>query len=50
MVRLFLLLIVLALLTGCVSEEHVFSHTDHDPVPGEATHAPESRPLGGWAW
>ena len=50
MVRVFLLLIVLALLTGCVSEEHVFSHTDHDPVPGEATPAPESGPRGGWAW
>jgi hypothetical protein len=51
MVRLFLLLIVLALMVGCASEEHVFTHTDHsDPVPGEATPAPQSGPHGGWAW
>ena len=50
MVRLFLLLIVLGLLAGCVSEERVFSQTDHEPVPGEATPAPETGPRGGWAW
>jgi uncharacterized protein YceK len=48
--RLVLLLIVLALLGGCVSEGPVFSHTDHDPVPGEATPAPQTGPRGGWAW
>jgi hypothetical protein len=50
MVRLFLLLIVLGLSAGCVSEEQVFSHTDHDPVPGEATPAPRTDPRSGWAW
>jgi hypothetical protein len=50
MVRVFLLVIVLALLAGCVSEEPVFSHTDQDPVPGEATPAPQTGPHGGWAW
>jgi hypothetical protein len=48
--RLFLLLIVLALLAGCVSEERVSNKTEHDPVPGEATPAPETGPRGGWAW
>jgi hypothetical protein len=50
MVRLFLLLIVLALFAGCVSDERVFSQTDHEPVAGEATPAPETGPHGGWAW
>jgi hypothetical protein len=51
MVRVFLLLIVFALLAGCVSDEPVFSHTDdHDPVAGEATPRPDPGPHGGWAW
>ncbi|HSP44762.1 MAG TPA: hypothetical protein VLO30_02095 [Chthoniobacterales bacterium] len=50
MVRLYLLLIVLALLAGCVSEERVFRHTDQETVAGEATPVPESGPHGGWAW
>ncbi len=49
--RLLLLVIVLALLGGCVSEGPVFSNTEaHDPIPGEATPAPQSGPHGGWAW
>jgi uncharacterized protein YcfL len=50
MARLVLLLIVLALLAGCVSEEPILSSDKHEPVPGEATPAPESGPHGGWAW
>jgi len=51
MVRVFLLLIVLELLGGCVSDERILSQSsDHDPVPGEATPAPQPGPRGGWAW
>jgi hypothetical protein len=50
MARLVLLLIVLGLLSGCVSDGPVFAHDDHEPVPGEATPAPETGPRGGWAW
>jgi hypothetical protein len=51
MVRLVLLLIVLGLLSGCVSDGPVLtSDTKHEPVPGEATPAPETGPHGGWAW
>jgi len=49
MARLVLLLIVTALVSGC-AEETVFRHDGHDPVPGEATPAPQSGPRGGWAW
>jgi hypothetical protein len=50
MLRVLLLLIVLALLAGCASEEPPLSRTDHEPVAGEATPAPQSGPHGGWAW
>jgi hypothetical protein len=49
MARLVLLLFVLALLAGCVSEAPLTTET-HEPVAGEATPAPESGPKGGWAW
>jgi len=49
MARLVLLLIVLALSTGCVVEGPLTTEK-HEPVPGEATPAPESGPKGGWAW
>gem|GEM_PF-1918585 len=49
MARLVLLLIVFALLTGCVSEGPLTTEK-HEPVAGEATPAPESGPRGGWAW
>ena len=51
--RVLLLLIVLAFVSGCVTDERVMTHDrndKHDPVPGEATPAPESGPHGGWAW
>ena len=50
MARLVLLLIVLGLLTGCVSETPNFPHDNHEPVAGEATPAPETGPRGSWAW
>lgn len=50
MPRLVLLLILLALLNGCASDEQVFKRDNSDPVPGEATPAPETGPRGGWAW
>ena len=51
MPRLVLLLIVFALLGGCASEESALKPTgNHEPVPGEATPAPETGPRGGWAW
>jgi len=50
MARFVLLLIVLGLLSGCVSDGPVFSPDNHEPVAGEATPAPQSGPRGGWAW
>ena len=50
MARLVLLMIVLALLAGCVSEGPLTTDEKHEPVAGEATPAPESGPHGGWAW
>jgi hypothetical protein len=49
MVRLILLLIVFALLTGC-ADEPLLPREKHEPVFGEATPAPETGPRGGWAW
>jgi len=49
MARLVLLLIVFVLLAGCVAEGPLETEK-HEPVPGEATPAPESGPRGGWAW
>jgi hypothetical protein len=50
MARLVLLLIVLGLLTGCVSDTPNFPHDNHEPVAGEATPPPETGPRGSWAW
>jgi hypothetical protein len=47
--RLVLLLIVLALLSGC-AEESILHSDNHEQVAGEATPAPQSGPRGGWAW
>jgi hypothetical protein len=50
MERFVLLLIVLGLLTGCVSDGPVFPRDNHEPVAGEATPPPQTGPRGGWAW
>jgi hypothetical protein len=49
-VRVILLLIVFGLLGGCADTPLSSSSEKHEPVPGEATPAPESGPRGGWAW
>jgi len=49
MARLVLLLIVIALLSGC-AEESVLHSNDNASVAGGATPAPETGPRGGWAW
>jgi hypothetical protein len=49
MMRLVLLLIVTGFLTGC-AEENILQKSDHEPVAGEATPAPQTGPRGGWAW
>jgi hypothetical protein len=50
MLRFALLLIVLALLTGCVETGPVFPADNHEPVAGESTPPPQTGPRGGWAW
>jgi hypothetical protein len=50
MTRLFLLLIVLGLLSGCAEEPLLKRDNTREPVAGEATPAPQTGPHGGWAW
>jgi hypothetical protein len=50
MARFVLLLIVLALVSGCAEEPLLKRDANREPVAGEATPAPQTGPHGGWAW
>jgi starvation-inducible outer membrane lipoprotein len=50
MIRFPLVLAVALILASCASGPEQISTTEHDPVPGEATPAPQAGPRGGWAW
>jgi hypothetical protein len=47
--RVLVCLSILICLGNCAGPEAI-SDTPHDPVPGEATPAPQSGPRPGWAW
>ena len=50
MSRIVALVFAIGMLAGCASSPEPLSDTQHDPVAGEATPAPQAGPRGGWSW